>query len=182
MKKFLMAAATAAVLACAAPAAQAATTFNTIDQTVLDNAGTENFGATIDTKGLFHHSFTFTTTGTNDASSFIGTIRLGNGREDLDLSSIDLDGTFAFTPVYGAPGHEPDETWNLFSAIIGAGSHTINVYGNVIKTSGTSAASYAGTLNLSPVAVPEPATWGLMIFGFGAAGAVLRRRRTLAFA
>jgi len=27
--------------------------------------------------------------------------------------------------------------------------------------------------------VPEPATWGLMILGFGAAGAALRRRRTL---
>lgn len=180
MKKFLMAAATAAALACAAPAAQAATTFNLIDQTVLDNTGTENFGATIDTTGVFNHSFTFTTTGKNDASGFIGTIRLSNGGKDLDLSSIDLDGTFAFVPVYGAPGHEPDETWNLFSAVIGPGSHTINVHGNVVKTSGTSAASYAGTLNVA--AVPEPATWGLMIFGFGSAGAVLRRRRTLAFA
>lgn len=28
-------------------------------------------------------------------------------------------------------------------------------------------------------AVPEPATWGLMIFGFGLAGAMLRRRRML---
>ena len=28
-----------------------------------------------------------------------------------------------------------------------------------------------------PGGVPEPATWGLMIFGFGLAGAVLRRRR-----
>ena len=28
------------------------------------------------------------------------------------------------------------------------------------------------------VAVPEPATWALMIMGFGLAGAGLRRRRT----
>ena len=27
-------------------------------------------------------------------------------------------------------------------------------------------------------AVPEPATWGMMIVGFGAMGATLRRRRT----
>jgi hypothetical protein len=27
--------------------------------------------------------------------------------------------------------------------------------------------------------VPEPATWGLMIAGFGGMGAVLRRRRAL---
>jgi hypothetical protein len=30
--------------------------------------------------------------------------------------------------------------------------------------------------------VPEPATWAMMILGFGGVGAVLRRRRTLAFA
>jgi len=30
--------------------------------------------------------------------------------------------------------------------------------------------------------VPEPAAWTLMIAGFGAMGAMLRRRRTAAFA
>ena len=29
-------------------------------------------------------------------------------------------------------------------------------------------------------AIPEPTTWALMIFGFGAAGAMLRRRRLVA--
>ena len=33
-----------------------------------------------------------------------------------------------------------------------------------------------------PGAIPEPATWAMMIIGFGAAGTVLRRRRTLALA
>jgi hypothetical protein len=39
------------------------------------------------------------------------------------------------------------------------------------------------TLNVAPErsgAVPEPGTWALMILGFGGAGAVLRRRKTLA--
>ena len=31
-------------------------------------------------------------------------------------------------------------------------------------------------------AIPEPATWAMMILGFGAAGAVLRRRRAVAIA
>jgi hypothetical protein len=30
----------------------------------------------------------------------------------------------------------------------------------------------------APAAVPEPATWGMMIFGFGGVGAVIRRRGT----
>lgn len=35
---------------------------------------------------------------------------------------------------------------------------------------------------LTPVVVPEPASWALMILGFGSIGAVLRRRRSLTFA
>lgn len=40
------------------------------------------------------------------------------------------------------------------------------------------------TLTYDPVvtAVPEPATWAMMITGFGIAGATLRRRRTVALA
>jgi hypothetical protein len=34
------------------------------------------------------------------------------------------------------------------------------------------------TLLALPTAVPEPATWGMMIMGFGMAGATIRRRRT----
>jgi len=52
---------------------------------------------------------------------------------------------------------------------------------------GTSKAQITGTFTLSNVTspvggVPEPATWGLMITGFGMAGATLRRRRSAAAA
>ena len=33
--------------------------------------------------------------------------------------------------------------------------------------------------NFAVAAVPEPATWAMMIMGFGAMGAVIRRRRTV---
>ena len=36
------------------------------------------------------------------------------------------------------------------------------------------------TATVSSAAIPEPATWAMMIIGFGAAGCVIRRRRTLA--
>jgi hypothetical protein len=43
---------------------------------------------------------------------------------------------------------------------------------------GSGAFNMAFSLNGADVAAPEPATWGLMIGGFGMAGAALRRRRS----
>lgn len=43
-------------------------------------------------------------------------------------------------------------------------------------------AHIGGDLQAYQLSVPEPATWGLMIMGFGGAGAVLRRRRASAVA
>ncbi len=62
-----------------------------------------------------------------------------------------------------------------FTSIDGGGCHDcIAAFG---YTDGTPAAQ----LSLSG-GVPEPATWGLMIMGFGGMGAVLRRRRAVAIA
>ena len=178
MRNVILAASVAVALMAGAPAAYAATTFTQLDQPSLDAFGTSNFGAIITTTGVFSHTFTFTTSGLNDASSFVGTISLANGAKDIDFSSIDLDGLFFFTQSSA----DPSERWDLSSAVIGAGTHAINVHGTVVTT-GTSrnAASYSGTLNLSPLAVPEPATWALMIMGLGGVGATIRaRRRVLA--
>jgi hypothetical protein len=49
----------------------------------------------------------------------------------------------------------------------------------IISGTGGAAASFGGTVNFSPLAtVPEPASWALMIIGFGSAGALMRRRRS----
>lgn len=55
---------------------------------------------------------------------------------------------------------------NSFEAqqIIGAGNRTIT-----------------GTVGTQAAAVPEPATWGLMILGFGAVSYAMRRRQTIRF-
>ena len=39
--------------------------------------------------------------------------------------------------------------------------------------------TYSGTFNFGavPAAVPEPATWGMMLFGFAGIGMAIRRRR-----
>lgn len=48
-----------------------------------------------------------------------------------------------------------------------------------IQVSGAAGATrnYTGNLVVAPGAVPEPATWGLMILGFGLVGSAMRNRR-----
>ena len=56
--------------------------------------------------------------------------------------------------------------------------NTIEVKGSVAKTG-----SYSGTVTFQATAVPEAATWGMMLGGFAMIGATMRRRRTsLSFA
>jgi hypothetical protein len=52
------------------------------------------------------------------------------------------------------------------------GGHEVN---HIILTSGSNSFEVD---NFAVAPVPEPATWALMIMGFGTAGAMLRRRRT----
>jgi hypothetical protein len=55
---------------------------------------------------------------------------------------------------------------------------------NIITVTGTTFgdASYSGTLSFGQTAaVPEPATWALMLMGFGAVGFSMRRRRADSF-
>jgi hypothetical protein len=144
--------------------------FNNIDQTVLDTFGSEDFGAVSDELGIFTHSFTFTTSEDSKGSSSVVTIQLRDGSKDIDFTSIDLDG-WAFTQHI----FDPDaETWDLNTVLLPTGSHTITLHGSVVAGP---AASYGGTLNIQTV--PEPATWAMMIMGFGGLGAVMRRRRSL---
>lgn len=87
--------------------------------------------------------------------------------QDIDFSSITIDGIHAFLPGGVDPAAE---TWAI-SGLTGlsAGQH-------YIEFQGTSAGfgAFGGTLTFA--AVPEPATWALMILGFGLVGGVMRRR------
>ena len=90
---------------------------------------------------------------------------------------------------------------NTGGAIAGTGSYTYQQYFNSYSTGAftdlgdkndtfytiiESKPSYDGNQSFAigwPIAgVPEPATWGLMLVGFGGLGSLLRRRRTLSAA
>jgi PEP-CTERM motif len=66
------------------------------------------------------------------------------------------------------------EAWQLNPIAISPGLHTIFANGVLFGPTG----SYGGTINVQAIPnVPEPATWAMMLLGFGAIGWQLRRRR-----
>lgn len=175
MKKLLLATAASATLLMVGGQASAAV----FPLTVI--TGSNDFGNTLLASGSFDDHFTFTVPGPSTGTSFVGTVSLkvrGQIKQDIDFSSVDLDGT-PFTGVITPFAGNPDgkEDYSLDIPVLGAGPHTINVYGTSNATL-TNSASYAGTLNIAS-AVPEPATWAMMIAGFGLVGGAMRRRNTV---
>jgi hypothetical protein len=68
-----------------------------------------------------------------------------------------------------------NEFWGLDDTLLGAGAYELVVNGN-----NTGTGSLGGTITITDHGVPEPATWAMMVLGFGAVGFALRRKRKLA--
>lgn len=65
-----------------------------------------------------------------------------------------------------------------FTTSLTAGEHTIALQATRFYAPGRGIASqYFDNVSFNLTAVPEPMAWGMMLGGFGAAGAMLRRRR-----
>jgi hypothetical protein len=76
---------------------------------------------------------------------------------------------------YGGAGDSGGEATSFFSFIAPAGTTSITVTGRT----GANALGLSGAaLFLTNGAVPEPATWAMMLLGFSAIGLVLRRRNS----
>ncbi len=90
-----------------------------------------------------------------------------------------LTGTVAenFSLDSGPPGYNDPFGGPSYSAYV-LDHSCFNRYSNIndVCAAGEPGVNYAFRIN----AVPEPATWALMITGFGLVGATLRRRRTVA--
>ena len=96
----------------------------------------------------------------------------------LSTSSLPVDFTSAILTngitnyalsLVGQQG--PNEFWGLDTTFIPSGQYTLTINGNNSNTG-----SLGGSVTITEAAVPEPATWALMLIGFGAVGWQLRRR------
>jgi hypothetical protein len=164
MKHLLLAVAAAATLSAAAPLANAATvltfTFSADGKSAVASFNSSGVGAT------FSDTYTFTLPA-GFASTALTSAAV-NGTTDTAFSSVMMNGMTLTTNSSGAI-----DTKSLLNVPVNPGANTLVVNG----TSG-GLYSYGGNISFAKLAaVPEPATWALMILGFGSAGAMLRRRR-----
>jgi hypothetical protein len=129
---------------------------------------TDSFGGVVGA-GLFDDTFDFTVPISGSANSFVHSIALQaiGLPGDLDFSSVVLDGFYIFDVTNGFLSGAL-----LNPIFLNAGQHSLRVMGSSIGS-----ASYAGTINVTTgPAIPEPASWAMMVAGVAAAGLMMRRR------
>ena len=94
-------------------------------------------------------------------------------------ANIISNGFGAINPRSGFFGNED---FTLPTALASLSTNTFTL-SNFVSTGAYSQYASLGEVVVNgAVAAPEPATWGLMILGFGSAGVMLRRRRQVASA
>jgi PEP-CTERM motif-containing protein len=130
----------------------------------IDGTTTIEFGLN-PTGNAFNSSFTFV----NDVAGLYNFL-VGTSTDGLLFTDVSVVGG-GTTTTFAPP---PASVIQRFGIQLLAGTpYTVNIAG----TSSAAAGAFSGNVTIHNAAVPEPATWGMMILGFGAMGAVLRRRR-----
>lgn len=173
-RKKALTAATLAVGLALGGAAHAAQYINQ-SPTSSDGSITWTFGddgniVTLDAAGDFIETFSFS----------IPSPGVWSGKVETSHTSADTFLKFTpFATINGANFSFFSIDFQKFDMVPATGPATIVVKG----TSPSSSASFSGSLSFSPTVLPEPATWALMIGGFGlmaTAMRVHRRRGTMA--
>jgi len=130
--------------------------------------GRTNIGA-----GTFTDRFLFTIDQFGLGSGGISTILAGGlgTATDLDILEVSFWNGTDTIPVT-ITNNGTFESGGLANIAIASGVQNILSVTYLSRGAG----AYGGTLSFSP-AIPEPASWAMMLLGFGAIGSVVRRRR-----
>lgn len=135
---------------------------------------TANFGDGFSSAVSFDDKFEFIIPQNGTGSGSIST-SFSSLKNKLTITDLLINGV-----SYTVPSNSSGQflSVNDIPILIGA-TNTIEVIGSTAARGGT----FSGTLTFSAAAVPEAATWGMMLAGFGMVGGAMRRRRqSVAFA
>jgi hypothetical protein len=133
---------------------------------------TANFGATISgPSASFDDLFEFTIPQNGRGSGSLST-SFSSITNELTIDQVLVDGVLE--PLIPSSGGQSVTVTNV--PILNGVLNTIEVKG--VTSSGNVDATFSGTATFAAGAIPEPASWALMIGGFGLIGAAMRRRRT----
>ncbi|QQV76755.1 FxDxF family PEP-CTERM protein [Sphingomonas aliaeris] len=173
MRNIYRAGIAAAALALSVPAS-AAVTVNGPDFGP-DGSFSIGFSGANVARPTFTESFTFSTTTSGFLSAIISTTGGGpRSANDVDFTSVFVTGpgnvTYVLEPTSNSDVNETRSFEDLF---VGIGTYTFTTNGSLRGTNG----AYGGSVAFNPSAVPETATWGMMILGFGMIGAAARSRK-----
>jgi hypothetical protein len=180
MKRSLSAILAAGTALLAAPAVHAQATGGTVMFSNDVGVG-GSFTTGFSDSGLtnpFTETLTFNTTTAGLLSILVGTTAT-SAANDTDFTNVFLSGTGIVGNI-NIPqiSGDPSEVRSLAGFGVGAGTFTLTLQG----TPGTQNGAFGGNVsffaNQTP-AVPEPATWAMMLFGFGGLGYSMRRRKSV---
>ena len=181
MKKFVLALAAALLFA---PAAQAATVYDLTFTGTWSLSGLPTLASgtgTVTTNGGSGSGLEF-------AAPFTSNPKLTDVQIDLGLAHFDLSDA-VFTSLTTFNGNPVDFSYNGFLSY-GGGFFpkliTLNTLpgNNFLITDGLNHNIYSGNFTIAEAisAVPEPATWAMLLLGFGGIGLMMRARRRQALA
>lgn len=135
-------------------------------------------------------SFIDTGTSSFSLSAYLGGFASQSDNAVLTISFLgslsNLLGSASLGPVTnGDRGNLTGLLFRSAGGFVPIGARSVNVLLTMDRNEGSYDDGYADNLSLvltqgsTPGGVPEPATWSMMILGFGAAGSLLRRRRSV---